>query len=261
MRIFSKSSLNQFISMLFVLASFLSISVCAQDYKSKITVDDNTGGQWIEGEIKQIKLIIWPVSEIDQNDFKSKFENKVFADYFYIGEILKIENSKNNPEVLEVIADATLKKAIPVDRPIIWHYLALNILLDTSEIKTVVDPNRLTDYASFSVERTSASNLNFVIISIILASFVLVFYTFLKKKKRTKKEKVDYRKILLNAKTREELEFLYDKKTDLLEFFQSAPALVNLLKIINKHQYKKEWSEDDFYEINFVLDEIKDGLK
>ncbi|WP_198296038.1 hypothetical protein [Bacteriovorax sp. Seq25_V] len=219
---------------------------------------------WLEGDIKEVELLVWPLADANIEDVKNAIENKDFCEYFFIGKVKKVVFSKNNPEALEIHADATLKKAFSERKLLIWSYLALNIPIDTSSIKTVADNQKIQEFITLSVERASAThNSLFIMLGLGLLLILLVgFYIRFRRGNKVHENNQDWKKIVLAAESRDEVEYIYANKDEVVKFFGGEnPSLLELFKRINTHQYKKEWNEDELEDIRFVLDEIKESLQ
>ncbi len=249
-----------------IIKLIISLLLCSMCFCAEINGRLSIVGQgsnWVEGEIKEVELLIWPLSEINVENAREEIEGKDFCEFFFIGKVKEIGFSKNNPEALKVIADATLKKAFSSNKLIIWSHLALNIPIDTTSFKTIPDEQRIQEFVTLNVDREKNSNYAIYIISVLFLLVTISIYYILKKnRKYNKKIQVNWKERILAASERKEIESLYQNKSDVIEYLGGeSPRVLELFQVINKHQYKKEWSEDSLSEITFVLDEIKESLQ
>lgn len=246
-----------------LLVSNLNIFAEIEEYRGSLRIlDDNKS--WTEGEIKQIQLQIYPLQEVNLDDIKKKIQANDFCDFFYIGEVFSIEFSKNNPVVLEIVANATLKKKFNTSKPLIWSYLALNIPINLEQMILISQYGETGDFISLNVDRKIGGNYIYLIPLVLLILILILIFIQRKynQKDNSIKELVELKTRILCATTRNEIENIYSLKKKIEVYFGiNNPGFSNLFNIINQHQYKKDWDEDTLYEINFILDEIKESLR
>lgn len=250
-----------FTSLLFIILSFARAD--DEVYRGLIKLVENSR-QWQEGEIKQVIIQVYPLQDVSVEDIRKKLESSDFCDFFYIGKIESIDFSKNNPVVLEIKADMTLKKIYNPSRPLIWSYLALNIPISLEGVELIAQEGKIQEYITLDVKRNIESTQWLLWLGTLLLAVIIVIITILRKqKKRTVKSSLEeIRMLLVRATTRQDFEQIYVSRKKIEEIFgASNPAFGNLFNTINKHQFKKDITEDDLYEINFILDEIKESLK
>lgn len=250
-----------FVSLLFIILSFVRAE--GEEYRGLIKLVEKSS-QWQEGEIKQVVIQVYPLQDVSVEDIRKKLESSDFCDFFYIGKIESIDFSKNNPVVLEIKADMTLKKIYNPSRPLIWSYLALNIPISLEGVELIAQEGKIQEYITLDVKRNIKSNEWWIWLSVIFLVGISVLIIFLRKqkKKNIKSSLQEVKMLLVKATTRKDFEQIYRSRKKIEDIFgESNPAFTNLFNIINKHQFKKDINEDELYEINFVLDEIKESLR
>lgn len=249
------------ISLLLLLSFFVRAE--GEIYRGSIKAQDNSL-EWQEGEIKEVVIQIYPLQEVSVEDIRQKLESSDFCDFFYIGKIESIQFSKNNPVVLEVKADMTLKKYFNASKPLIWSYLALNIPINIEGMELKPQEDKIQEYITFDIQRhVDQPNIWSWILGILFLAIIILIVVIRKNKRVIRKTDVEEIKSLIKtANSRLGYEEIYAKKKRIEEIFGVGnPAFTNFFTIVDKHQYKKNWSEDDLYEINFILDEIKESLE
>lgn len=248
----------------------MSLNSFAYEINAKLEILEGSS-EWVEGETRKSRLTIWPIEEIDNTFFKNNMEGKDFVEHFFVSKVISNNFSSNNPTAYEVIANITLKNHFNQFKPLLWNYKALVLPINIDGINIKKDPKKIPDYIVLDNNKgalESASNeLNYylyIIIGTVIAVVALISIRFLNKAKlkREEQNKIDHWKNLLRmAESREDIEYLYDKKNIWMDALGGKnPQFLQLLDLINKHQYKRDWSSDDMSEIDFVLSEIKESL-
>jgi hypothetical protein len=107
---------------------------------------------------------------------------------------------------------------------------------------------------------------DYVIVGFIVIILILAIMIYLKREKLKlllkKKEKVDdkvtYAKMFLQAKSREDFEKLYLQKEKWIKLLKEVtPAHHDFFKVLNEHQYKKEWSPSIKNEVEDSFEQIR----
>jgi hypothetical protein len=248
---------------------FLSLSIQAYEINARLELLEGAD-QWIEGETRKSKLTIWPIEEIDNAFFKDNMEGKDFVEHFYVSKVISNKFSANNPTAYEVIANITLKKHFNQFRPLLWNYKALVIPININGINIKKDPKKIQEYVVLDNNKgalASTKEINYYIYIgagtlIALIALVIVKVSNKKRIEREIQKNIDHWKNLVKmAESRDDIEYLYEKRDKWIEALGGQnPQFIQLLDLINKHQYKREWSNDDISEIDFVLSEIKESL-
>lgn len=114
----------------------------------------------------------------------------------------------------------------------------------------------------YVVEASAKQKYYLILILLFLLPFLIKgFFQLAKKleeKKKIKIKKAKLRKLILSAKTREELEKVYYYKKEIEEYLKIEESIFNLFKDdMNNIQYKKRWDEDDITRISKTVGEFK----
>jgi hypothetical protein len=220
-----------------------------------------------EGDIVEGVLKIWPIDSADLNEFKT-LVGKNLLGHLYVTEIESVAPSENNADVIEV--------------------KALFIVNDEKEdvLTQVPYKNQLIpiDPISFKIERLEKKTKDYYILDqslfkshllvILIVIFVGVITIFLGIKRRAilkfiKERKLDpiqvkrnsFNELFAKATTREDFEHLYLVRKEWLSLVEIVPAYQDFFNVMNQHQYKKNWSNEDLIEVQSSFEIIRGSFK
>ena len=253
----------RFTVFLYFVLSVLSISIEAYQIKSKFKFTDSTIKTWTEGEIRTVDILIWPIEEIDTGFLKKELLGKRFLDFFFVSKIHKAGFSQNNPEAYELKMDLTLVKHFNKQKPIIWSYKGLNIPIRIEDIRILSDKNKIKEFVVFKTPEKANETTNNLAYAILIIALIIGYlaHRYFGSKKVAIKTDRDWKEVLANATTREDFEMLYEQRTVWMDSLGGEnPQFIELIYIINKHQYKKTWGDEELSSIDFIFSEIKDSL-
>lgn len=75
------------------------------------------------------------------------------------------------------------------------------------------------------------------------------------------KKKAFWRKLITEAAKREDFEMIYNKRKDWMPLLELNNLKIgNFFETLNRHQYKKNWSEADFLEVQDSYIRFKNGI-
>jgi hypothetical protein len=225
-----------------------------------------------QGEPFKGQLRIWPILIEDVNSFLSLEETEIM-NVFYLSEILSIKKSKNNLDVVTIDGIFVLTKPFKQSEILNWNYKALNIPFKLIDIEVNPKGYQLKGMSLFSNNFKLDGGFNWkyffvTLISIMLLAMVgFIITKYLKKKKRKAEFEVKinhWKEILKNSNARVDFESLYKKRIELKKIIKgnNEKDLDDFFLIVNKYQYKKDWSTDELEELSNELNkiELNDGL-
>jgi len=254
---------------LIILLSLVSLSSFAYKINAKLEITKGSS-EWVEGETREVLLTVWPVEEIDHKYLKENFEGNDFIDNFFVSKVVSNNFSKNNPTAYEVRMNLTLKNFFNRNKPQLWNYKALVIPVTLHQMIIKKDPKKINEYKVLNVNRIEISKDNIyyyigaVFCSLLLIILLIIGSRLLKKKKirlEEKKVRDNWVNLIQMAESRTDIEYLYEKRDVWMNVLGGKnPQFIQLLDVINKHQYKKDWKDEDLTEINFILSEIKESV-
>lgn len=119
-----------------------------------------------------------------------------------------------------------------------------------------------TEFKEYDIEEASYTKYIVYLIIIFLLPFgikyTLMLLKALEKKKKRQARKKWLRNMILKAKTREELEKVYQYKKEIKEYLKlEAENIEDFIQQMNDIQYKRRWNEDDVSKISKVVGRFK----
>lgn len=245
------------ISILFINNSFA--------YDTKVIVElPNNQKQWDLGEQKEIKISIYPITQIDDADLKSFLLNQDFVDMIKIVNVEKQYFNKNNPEYYTVECYAVLVKVPQNNFPKIWNYKDLAVAVDFQGVEFINTQAKIQDFVV--INKTLSIKYSPLILTVIVLALVglvgICIYIF-RKYKHKKYLSEQYNKnleVLVKASTRDEHEYIYANRTVYTSIVQDKDIFKQYLNSINNIQYKKKWTDSDIKNTNQLHSLVKENL-
>lgn len=253
----------KFLAALFMtIALTLSTQVLGQVIKSEFKPTQEMS-QVKEGDLVEITLKFWPIENADLSQFR-KLEKNIFFNAFYLAQIISLELSPNNADVVELRGLFVVKSAKPQtlyvikynETPIEMRIEGLKIqeLKEKSQNYIVLDQSVNSSYIIIVV----AVILGLILIGVIVKRKHLkdLFLGF--KPDSGKKAKKRYDELFRAANKREDFEHIYKEKDLWLKLLETqAPAHNEFFKVINQYQFKKDWSNEDNTIVLAAFDTIR----
>lgn len=238
-----------------------------QNIQGILTAENESGILTVkEGDSFIGDFVIWPISYVDQGEFAKKFTNKAFLDYFHVTEVLEEGYSENNPDAYKVRLRLVLVKFFDNRNFSIWPFRGLNIPVSIKNINPAALEGRNKELMLIEQDYSFSSNKGLYLILFIIILFVSisikVIPSFLKKKK-IERELLEFKNLwnskFQNASERKDYEFIYSSREIWLKCVpMQTPQVLEFFEVINSHQYKKEWSIEEFEEVSNSFKNIKD---
>ena len=216
-----------------------------------------------EGDLIEATLKFWPIESADLSQFK-KLEKAILFNAFYLAQIISLDVSPNNADVVELKAIFIVKSSKPQSL-FVFKYNETPIELRIENLKIQELKEKSQDYIILN-QPLSKSYLSIVVLVFIVLLVILLFFKrmaikeFFKKIKKDDvlKSKKRYDELFRTANKREDFELLYKEKEIWLKLLLStAPAHNEFFKVLNQVQFKKDWSNEDYAEVRSAFDVIR----
>lgn len=216
---------------------------------------EGTRQEVIEGEIVELKLTIWPISQSNLMEIEAVLAGQKGLESIHTVSIDGVSFSENNAEALEIFFTGVFTE--------VAHESLIE--LSTGQVRVELRGFNIIPLENYSgVIEVLSSKLvrqGNLILWVLVATLlcVLLFWTYLilkriSVKKRQMKElqqkRDDLRAILLNSATREDFEKLYNFRSEIVETLSlSNNEVRSFFDAVEKHQYKRDWTEEEFNEV------------
>ncbi len=216
-----------------------------------------------EGDLIEGTLTFWPIENPDLTQFK-KLEKSVIFNALYVAQILSLEPSLNNADVIELKALFIVKTSKP-QNVFIFKYNEIPIEIKLEGVQIEELKNKIQDYY---ILNQSVNGSYFMIILVCILG-VLVSIAVYKRKyllelliklkpDADKKARKRYDSLFRSANHRDDFELLYTEKEAWLKLLEiKTPSHNEFFKILNQYQYKKDWSNEDYNEVRTAFDVIR----
>ena len=253
----------KFLTVLFVAMSFIfSTQVLSQVINSEFKPTHEMS-QVKEGDLVEITLKFWPIENADLSQFR-KLEKSTFFNAFYLAQVLSLELSSNNADVVELRGLFVVKSAKPQTFYVIkYNETPIEMRIEGLKIEELKDKGQ--NY--IILDQSVNSSYLIVVVAVI---FGLIFIGAIIKRKRLKTfflglkpdsrktAKKRYDELFRSASKREDFELIYKEKDQWLKLLVTqAPAHNEFFKVINQYQFKKDWSNEDNTIVLSAFDTIR----
>lgn len=248
----------------FYLISFSIFKLYADEIQAEFFFDDKIM-TLKEGDIVVGTLRAWPIENAKKEEFE-KYLGKNLFDGFYLSDIISSAPSANNADVYELKGHFIIVGKVNPEK-MVFTYENSSAHVRYREVLFKPLENKVEDF--YILDQSIDRNILLGIIAfafLLLSSFLIYRYKEKIKNLFKKKTPVDpietYRKLFQDAKERKDFERVYAEKELWLSLLETkAPAHYEFLKVINQHQYKKEWSKVDLAEVQESFDIIRRSFK
>lgn len=248
----------KYLVIIFIL--FFSSSVFASEIKSSLQIHPEAH-EYREGDLVELDIKIWPIENADLEVFK-KIEDTTLFGALEVSQINTLEISDNNADV--VIIKATAVVVGQATSQAIIHYKDAAISLSLPEYKFVPLNSKQDDF--YILDQSISSNtINFWLL-VAIAGIGFSYFVYQKKFKKTKvntsEPKNLYQELFSNADSRQDFERIYSRKREWLPLLVAETnAHREFYKLMEMHQYRKEWSAEVTLEIKNSFDIIRGSFK
>jgi hypothetical protein len=216
-----------------------------------------------EGDIFEATIRIWPIENADLSVFRNLDKTTLF-DAFFMTEIISLAPSPNNADVIELRATYLVKSAKP--QPIYsFNYKDSIVEVRLGNIKIQPLEGKVKDYIILDqvlMKKTIWQIALFIIVLILLIAIYQrekikdLVLRFLRK---DEKENIERFKIMFkSADVREDFELIYKEKETWQKYIEVlTPSHREFFKVMNAHQYKRFWSNEDSNEVKSSFEAIR----
>ena len=253
------------LSLIVFLISF-SASSFGEDIRAELSL---TSSQiFKEGDLVEGVLKVWPIENADLTAF-SQLENMVFENSLSVTALESVSVSINNTDVVEAKVLMIVKKLEGNStKPLNYKGQLISVQVPKIEIQNsdskikeyfIMDQDLISSYLA----KTIAGVLLLIVAFVALwkrKNIKVFFQKFKKNPLATMTKK--YSDLFTNASSRSDYEFVYSMRKEWLSLVKvQAPAYGEFFKIMELHQYKKSWSEEELREIKNCFDVICGSFK
>lgn len=212
------------------------------------------------GDVVEVEI----QSELDSNDLEKYKYKRIHQNLFVLD--FKVSGTQR---IFSVFVANTPKQKKEAEETRKYPFELINSNID--EQKQVQIPDFHIKDKEYSHESSQVSYVS-MLIYLLLALTVLIIFLFLYKKikmknknKFLKNELIKMKDFITNAKTREDFEFIYKHRKDILKYYKEIDGFDLFLKELNKIQFKKEWSPEELEEMKLLksklgIVEINNGI-
>lgn len=237
-------------------------SVFSQTIQSEFILSQSMA-QVKEGDLIEATIRVWPIENADLAQFK-KLEKTLLFNALYLAQVISLGVSQNNADVVELHGLFIVKtaKAQPV---FTFKYNDSVIELKSGALAITELQGKNSDF--YVLDQSLNKSIVWKIVLGVL--IVLLVLAVIKRKAikefliglkpdSIKKARKKYDEIFRRAAKREDFEAIYkDKDTWMGLLIERAPAHFEFLKILNQHQFKKEWGIAEIEEVKSSFDIIR----
>lgn len=246
---------------------FFSLKVLGAEIQAELQLT-STPAVLQEGDLVEAVLKIWPIENVDLNEFK-QLESMILANALIITEVESIGPSFNNADVVEAKLLLIVKRSQEnISSTLNYKGQLISVVVPPLKIKAAdKDPE---DYYVMD-QGLIASDLFKGVVA--LVCFILMFLLFWKRKniksliQKFKSNPVaiaakKYKEMFLQATTRQDYEKIYALRVEWLQLIVvQAPAYKEFFSKMEQHQYKKSWNNEELSEVQNCFDVIRGSFK
>lgn len=220
-----------------------------------------------EGDLLEGVLKIWPIENIELDQFQ-QLENMVIGDALVVTQIESAIVSPNNADVAEIKLQFIVKKMASVNSS--FNYKGQPVTINVPLLKLAPSEKMQEDYIILDQGLLNSQVLKLVLLSCAMLILVLAvvkrarIVIFLKKLKSdpvaiaTKK----YNSIFMKAESRADFEEIYALRKEWLKLVKvQAQAYTEFFKIMEQHQYKRDWLNGELSEVKSSFEIIRGSFK
>lgn len=252
-----------FITIFLLLISF---SALAAELKAEFSLGEITSVK--EGDIVEGVLKVWPIDNFDATEF-TKLQNTLFFSSFQLVQIVSIEPSANNADVIELKGNYIVR-ASKYLTALQLNYKGQTINVEAPQVKVTPLEKKSEDY--FILDQSL--NLSHYQFAILIGILILLLVASAVKRKQVKAFILGFKKDPIaearkrfnekfqRAGTREDFEEIYARKNEWLPLLKEQPsAYKEFFTVMNEHQYKPEWRAEELKEVKSIFDIIRGSFK
>jgi hypothetical protein len=249
-----------------ILISLICFSATAADLKAEFSLGEISTLK--EGDVVEGVLKVWPVENLDANEFK-KLQNTLLFNSLQLVQINSIEASANNADVAEmkgsfIVRSSKYLSALP------FNYKGQVIEVEAPHVKIIPLEKKSEDYFVLDQALSFSHYQIYILIAVLL---IVGFIAFVKRekilakllelKKDPRAEAIKFfNSKFQNASTRVDYEEIYARKNEWLPLLKEQPsAYKEFFNVMNTHQYKPQWGSEEIQDVKSSFDIIRGSFK
>lgn len=216
-----------------------------------------------EGDLVEGLLKIWPLENADLSQIR-KLEKTLFFDSLYLAKINSLTPSENNADVIELKGQFFVKNSKSSDLYFIkYNDINIPVRINQLNLEELGEKQEKFYIADQGVEKKYWIK----VILIVFISIVLVLIIFRKKiqqwynvktQKNILQKKKYYDELFRVANERKDFEEIYLKRSQWIPLLsQQLQAHEDFFNVLNNHQFKKEWQNEEYLEVRTSFDYIR----
>jgi len=254
---------------------FTSLIVHANEELAGRLIVDDSQKEISLGETFQAELQLWSREKIGSLS-KVDFLSTKLLGLFFVADVMSIEPSINNQDLW--VIRMLLVSARPFSQKD-FYLLEINnrrIPISLENVPVVkndgLEPSKELVFIKDPWPSKWAKRFWIMAISLVLIFLGLVIYKIIMRKRAKEahkarqllmlEEKMKWRERFLSAKAREDFEFIYKKKDDWKDYTaHQGASLDSFLGCVDRIQYKRDWSDEDLFEVSQLFDEIREIIE
>lgn len=239
----------------------ISVSVFSVSFAAEIKTELQLlpeAQEYHEGDIVEIDLKIWPIENAELDEFK-KIEGTSLFNALEVTQVNSVESSENNADVVIVKATAIIVRA-PESPTANFQYKNNAISINSPQFKYIPLPSKQEDFYVLDQKILSSNSVWLILLAVTGVGAGVYLYL---KKYRVKKDdklaiKKAYQNLFSNAGERKDFETLYASRREWIPLLSAETnAHREFYKLMEQHQYKKEWAPEILMEIKLTFDIIR----
>lgn len=247
-----------------ILFIFFMISQSCFSQEIQATFELRSNDEYLkEGDLVEGVLRVWPI----ENAELAEFETLMLKDFFNTYKLVQIDSlalSENNQDVVELRGTFFIKNVQPsMEMKILYK---LKEVIVSIKNKKILELKNKQDKFTILEQSVNPNNLLWPILIVIFLVLVVVFVfknkIILKIKEirnfEKNKKKKYYDSLFRAANSRKDYEDLYQIKSEWIKCLENvSPAHIEFFKVINSHQFKKHWDNEDVSEVSAAFELIR----
>jgi hypothetical protein len=239
----------------FILLSFTS-QASSLEIKSSIQISPSSH-EYHEGDLVELDIKIWPIESADLEEFKKIEDTSLFGG-LEITQVNSVETSENNADVVIIKATAVVVAEGKTATAI--NYKEHQINLSAPDYKFIPLAGKQKDFYVLDQSLTHSMVFIGILVGVLLLGGAV--YLYLRKVRTTEDKNTQpknfYQEIFSNAESRTDFENVYSLKKEWIPLLiAETTAHREFFKLMETHQYRKEWSADLTMEIKNSFDIIR----
>ena len=207
------------------------------------------GPSMIVGESYPFKLTLLPFEK--RLIKKEMLEGKRFLNLFFVSSVDSVTTSENNYDAIEVYLDLVLTKKADLRGVYIWNLEDRNIPIELPTINVNDVQLNTKNFLILKTPSVEFNDVNYPLVGLsILGGLTLLtmaFY-FLRRIKKKPSNNKELSRLLIEAKTHEDLEEIYKKRREVLLLAKDPTVQQNIREVIGQYeriQYSPGWKNQE----------------